>query len=225
MAVDDVYVGCSGTGGTTVLHVAPGVTNATDDGSEARPFRSLAAARDAMRHGAGIGTHRVVLLQGADYYLDATFELGSQDSGSPDATITYASNPSDGRRARVSGGKLIPPEAFDTVTVPSGASGVLATSLFSLGLDAATLGALDNPWPSSKLELFYGGAPMTLARDPNIAADGTWMWAGYETMSTVDETSFELRDASTSERWRAAHEGEGGELWLHCYCERRVPLA
>ena len=213
MAVDDVYVGCGGGAGSTVLRVAPGTASDADDGTELQPFRTLEAARDAMRRGAGAGGHRIVRLQAADYYQSSPLALDDRDSGTVDATITYMSDPADGgRQARVSGGRAVPTSAFSATAVPSGVQGVLAASLFALGVEPAALGALANPWPRAKLELFYGGRPMTLARDPNIAANGTWLWAGYENMSVLSDLSFRLNDPATGARWRAAHETEGGEL-------------
>ena len=219
MAIDDVYVFCPDATGGTTLHVAPGTPASTDDGSAARPFRSLGTARDAMRYGHGAGTNRTVLLSGADFFLTSPFVLGPSDSGTPTSTITYRTNPSAPHQARVSGGVVVPASAFTAVSVPSGASGVLKASLSALGIGASSLGGLRNPAPSTILELYYDGAPMTLARDPNIAPNGTWMWAGYENvqLDASDPTmSLLLSDAPTGTLWKTVKD-HGRELWLHGY--------
>ena len=77
--------------------------------------------------------------------------------------------------------------------------------------------ALANPYPKSKLELFWNGKPATLARDPNIANNGTWLWAGYEAMKVQSNTSFTLEDARGA-LWKKAVESEvksAEGLWLH----------
>ena len=37
--------------------------------------------------------------------------------------------------------------------------------LLAHGVNASSLGALGHPYPTKKLELFYGGKPMDLARE------------------------------------------------------------
>ena len=138
-----------------------------------------------------------------------------------DAGIRWESDPSSPARARVSGGVAVPASAFARAVGPTGVP-LLKASLFDLGLNASALGALKNPYPSAKLELVYGGAPMVLARDPNVAPDGTWTYAGYEAMRTVNatgtnetsNTTFALDDAASGARWAAAL-ADGDDLWLH----------
>lgn len=48
---------------------------------------------------------------------------------------------------------------------------------------AFQLSLISDPWDN--LELFVDGKPQTRARYPNIAANDTWMWSGYENMRYV----------------------------------------
>ena len=68
--------------------------------------------------------------------------------------------------------------------------------------------------PAHKLELFYGGRPMTLARDPSIAPNGTWQFTGYDAAVPLDNSSLALDDAAYGARW-AAGLADGDDLWLH----------
>ena len=217
---------------TALLHAHSEPTRFVVDGSSnaaSGSFRTLEAARDAIRAGKGRGTPKQVFLRAGVHALTRPFELDARDAGSPGAPITYATHPDDlsrGSIARVSGGVRVPPSAFQPVSVPSGASGVLTADLIPLGLNVTSLGAMGCPYPKSKLELFYQGAPMTLARDPNVGTDplSTWHWVGYENASRVDDLTLSFADVATAKRWSAAmstavqqEEEDSPSLWLHGY--------
>ena len=179
----------------------------------------LEATRDALR-AAGRGARRVLLRADKPIHLTRPFTLDARDSGNFGSPITYETHPDDvarNRFARISGGLRVPPDAFKPATVPSGAAGVLVADLVAIGLNLSSLGSLASPYPTAKLELFYGGRPMTLARDPNIDNDSlsTWKWVGYENATRVDDLALDLAD-SRVDRWRSALNGSG-ELWLHAY--------
>ena len=203
----------------TTLYVDAAASASDADGTSARPFSTLHAARDALRSGVGRNTPRRVHVRGEHFLTE--FALDARDAGSAAAPIEYASDPSSPARARVSGGVAVPASAFARAVGPTGVP-LLKANLFDLGLNASALGALKNPYPSAKLELVYGGAPMVLARDPNVAPDGTWTYAGYEAMRTVNatgtnatsNTTFALDDAASGARWAAAL-ADGDDLWLH----------
>jgi len=172
-------------------------------GTQERPFTTLEQARDSIRNDARRSAEPTTVYVMEDMYLDAPFTLDSRDSGTAEAPVTYASyfpgGAVDAKKKKVSGGKLIDPKSFKPVMLPSRIPGGFVTELFSQGLNTSELGALGNPYPTSKLELFLNGMPMTLARDPNIADDPlkTWMWAGYENMTEIqdDNTTFTLHDS------------------------------
>jgi hypothetical protein len=161
-------------------------------------FGNVFEARDAIRRGVGKGTKRIVYLSSdVDHVLKEPFELEAIDAGSTDAPIVYTSSSSHSA-ARITGGVDIPTTAFQPASVPSGVQGVVKANLFDCcGINETDLGKMANPYPSSKMELFYDLKPSVLARHPNIAEDGTWMWSGYEnfTKNHLTNSTFELADA------------------------------
>lgn len=196
------------------------------DGSVDRPFPSLELARDALRTGLGRGTQRVVYLRGGDYHLQQPFRLDARDSGdSSHASITYRAYPGDPVPPRLTGGIDVPASMFKPVNLPSGTKGAFVVNLFALGLKESTLGDVASPYIRNKLELFYNGKPMLLARHPNVGTDSlaTWMWSGYENMTaTSSEESFMFHDTAAASLWRsalseAAARKETYSLWLHGY--------
>ena len=139
---------------------------------------SVTAARDALRALQPLppGGATVLLHEGTH----RPFELaGEIDSGRPGAPIVYAAAP--GERAVVSGAVTIPASAFKPWP---DRKGVVAADLAALGITADDLGSMQYPTSEGnmnfgscqhdKAELFFGGDAMTLARYPNLAADGSW---------------------------------------------------
>ena len=121
---------------TSVLHVvapAPGQSDdfsssARADGSRSAPFRSVAAARDAVREmqtlpAGGLEVH----LHGGTH---APFGLGPADSGRAGAPVVYMAAP--GEHALVSGGVPVPGDAFKPWS--DGPPGVLRADLSALGV-------------------------------------------------------------------------------------------
>eukprot|EP00937_MAST-01D_sp_MAST-1D-sp2_P005041 g5041.t1 len=191
------------------------------DGSPMRPFATVEHARDALRSGAvGSGERVRVLLRGT-HALPRPLVLDARDARDAASAVTYATAPGEAEPAQLLGGVVLPASAF---TPAPGLDGVFRANLFEHGVNASELGALASPYPSSKLELFYGGRPMHLARDPNIGTDAlaTWRWAGYEnatgaSVTAEGSTVIDFADAARAERWRAAAAGAGADLWLHGY--------
>jgi parallel beta-helix repeat protein len=86
------------------LHVATNGQD-TNPGTAAQPLRTLEAARDAVRKRADRAQPVSVIVHNGTYRLTQPFTLGPQDSGTPQATITYrAAQPG---KAIVSGGRAI----------------------------------------------------------------------------------------------------------------------
>ena len=167
--------------GATVLRVTPAGATAVNDPLR---FDSVHAARDALRAGLGAGTERVVSVAG-DHHLAAPLELDERDSGEPGAPIRWvgAGDGRDGaeekKPTRLSGGIAVPFASWTPYTAPGGQKGVKA-ELFPLGFNQTGIGCANNNPSDSCAELFVAGKPATIARSPNIAKDGTWMWYGYE---------------------------------------------
>ena len=68
-------------GDATAVYVATDGSDETGDGTEAAPFRTVAAARDAVRDmiAAGLEGDVEILIKGGTYYLDEAIELGQDD--------------------------------------------------------------------------------------------------------------------------------------------------
>ncbi len=88
------------------FHVAPN-GNDTNPGTEAAPFASIAAARDAVRKrvGAGLKKDVKVLIAEGVYELPETLTFTPDDSGTADHSITYEAQP--GKKVVISGGRKI----------------------------------------------------------------------------------------------------------------------
>ncbi|KAL1521884.1 hypothetical protein AB1Y20_021535 [Prymnesium parvum] len=178
---------------------------------------ALAHARDSLRAVLPAGTRREVHLSAGIHFLSAPLRLDARDSA------VYATAPEDaarGRYAHVSGGVRVPASAFTEAEVPSGARGVFVADLLAAGLNATALGGMGTgQYPTAKLELFYGGEPQVLARDPNLGADAsrTWQWAGYDKVK-VDGLSLLLDDGVRGALWQQAlADAPDRALWLHGY--------
>ncbi|MFC5529376.1 right-handed parallel beta-helix repeat-containing protein [Cohnella yongneupensis] len=92
--------------GTLVNYYVSPHGDDTAAGSEAAPFATLERARKQLR-GAGVAGKRsaTVWLREGTHYLEQTFTLLSEDSGTADAPITYRAYP--GERPVVSGGRRL----------------------------------------------------------------------------------------------------------------------
>jgi len=133
------------------------------------PFRSLGAARNAIRklkRAGGLPPAGVVVsIRGGFYSRNKPFELTSQDSGNAQARIVYRAYP--GETVRIAGGVIIKKfrplgqKGETTRIAPAARDHVLVADLKAAGIT-------DYGSPAGRgLELFYNGEPMTLARWPN----------------------------------------------------------
>lgn len=154
-----------------VFHVAPTGSDEAD-GSEARPFRSLEQARDAVRalkkSNAGAlpqGGVRICIT-GGDYPA-APLALTSEDSGTADAPVIYQAKPGQmpvfRGGVKIAGWKPIADAKVRDKLDAAVRGRVLAADLKPLGVsdlgDATDL--------RKRPELFVDGVPQTLARWPN----------------------------------------------------------
>ena len=125
----------------TVLRVRAsgprGAAEAAADGSAARPFRSIHAARDHLRmlrrRNANLGA--VTVLIGAGRY--PPLELQPEDSGTVSAPVTYQAERSDGS-ALISAGVHIPASSFSPW---AGHAGALKADLSTLPIELGALGS------------------------------------------------------------------------------------
>eukprot|EP01046_Picozoa_sp_COSAG06_P076672 COSAG06_NODE_24577_length_658_cov_1.550984_1_plen_194_part_01 len=158
----------------TVLHVrattaAGGDTSAAwdplADGSAARPFHTIEAARDALRsRHLHTGGATVVIHGGVYGPLTLDPSLDSGRSGSP---IAYVA--AENSTAVLSGGVTVPRSAFRPWR-----GAVLRADLAALGITSAQLGSMNqsgaglvNGCVNRKARLVLGDKTMTLARYPN----------------------------------------------------------
>lgn len=207
------------------FHVATDGNDA-NPGTEAKPFASLEAARDAVRKLAHREQPVRVWIRGGLYQRDRGFELGARDAGTPDAPTIYESYP--GEVARLVGGralrgwkpvtdesvlKRLPQEARTKVLVADLSE--LSATAFG-GLSSRGFGRPSSP---SHSELFYAGQPMTLARWPN---EGAWeKIAGYpEASAQPDSHGGKYGDLKAGFRY-AGDRPRGWQsstnIWVHGY--------
>jgi hypothetical protein len=159
------------------VHVAPAGDDASGDGSAAKPFATLARARDEVRaikkRGEVKGAIGVLVAPG-EYRTSQTLTLTKADSGSDGAPVVYRST-EPGKAVLYGGTRLT---GFTPVTdpvilarLPEEARGhVRQCDLKALGVndygELTVRGFGQKPSPPT-LELFFDGRPMTLARWPN----------------------------------------------------------
>ena len=211
-----------------ILHVAPPSSAEQQptqshqrDGSAAAPFLTVTHARDRIRalqpvHGATVVLH-------AGVHQPFTLD-GHLDLGRPGHPIVYAG----GDGATISGSVSIPPSAFQKWS--GGAAGTYMADLGALGITTAMLGGMQYPGSMSfgscqhdKAGLFYGGEAMTLARYPNIAADGSWKFlyadkAGkFGRASKTDGGAWFLMKVGPNASRIAGWAARDSAAWLHGY--------
>jgi hypothetical protein len=154
----------------------------TDPGSFARPFLTLERARAALRSvpaGMRFGGGDTVWLRGGTYRLDSTFTLEVADGGMASRRVVYSAWP--GEEVRISGGEIIPQNAFkplaavgmDSRIQPVVRRHVLQANVKALGItDFGVHRQYGHGLPvvPAPLELFYNDRPLPLARYPNSGA-------------------------------------------------------
>lgn len=171
LAATDLYVAPNGRDNWSGR--SPALNAASEDG----PLATLEAARDTvrrLRQSGKLSDGVTIWIRGGDYYRDTTFQLTSDDSGTPSAPIVYRAYRSE--KPRLIGGKQIP--AWKPVTDPAILERLSENARFHVQqADLKALGLADfgmqtrrgfvgSPAPPP-MELFFDARPMTLARWPN----------------------------------------------------------
>ncbi len=190
------------------------------------PFQTLERARDEVRKrkaaGAPAEKSFTVVFRGGAYSLSQTFQLDSQDSGTPQAPTLYLACP--GEQVILTGGPAIPPAAFqpvtDTATLdrldPAARTHVLQADLQPLGItDLDSFPVKFQGIPAAP-ELFCNNQRMTLARWPND---------GWATIAKIIDSGANPREGDTAANGgifeyagdRPSRWNTQSGVWLHGY--------
>jgi hypothetical protein len=191
-------------------YLSPAGSDASGDGSAARPWATVAHARDAIAPALpGMTGDVTVLLRGGLYPLNDTVTLGPRDSGRNGHSVVYASYP--GEAAVLEGGVRV------TGWAPWGAGGVWSAPLPA----AAVAGGRAPPrdvyiGPDRVNETFLG----------NDTAYGYTLLSPADTEITpwgyVTNNSDLLAAAAAQEAACASAGGGGGAPWSDPACARDV---
>jgi hypothetical protein len=150
------------------------------------PFATLERARDEIRKLRKSGSLPpngvAVSLRGGNYFLNHSFELTAEDSGTPAAPVIYQAW--KGEAVHLLGGKKLTAKNFATISDPAKASRLNPTAVGKvLQLDLQSLGLTHaGPFPpvfsdsGGLFELFFNGDRMPLSR---------WPDEGYTTIKEV----------------------------------------
>jgi len=196
-------------------------------GTESSPFRTLEAARDALR-ARNTASGVTIWIHGGVYERRRTFTLDARDSGTPDAPVVYRADPR--ARVRMTGGMIVPEEAIARVTDPTVLGRVSADIRDRLvRVDLAALG-IENPGQfkprgfglpqqPAPMEVFFNKQRLEIARWPN---DGWAVMASFpeDTVNLIGsggkvrgkDTDRFFFDGDRMERWR-----DTGDLWVYGY--------
>lgn len=191
----------------------PAPTVKKDDG----PFATLEGARDAIRARKRAGklpdSGVTVRIRGGLYPREKSFELTSQDSGTPAAPVVYRAYRDE--PVRLAGGRAVgdfrpvTDEAVRARLDPAARDHVLQADLKGQGI--GEFGSLRRrgfglPVAPSGLEVFFQGRPMTLARWPNDA------WTKI-VAAPAGQTGGKLTyEGDRPRRWQ-----DSDDLWIHGY--------
>ncbi len=171
-----------------VLHVAPAGSD-DGDGSEARPFRTIERARDAVRTlkkscGGVLPKGGVrILIGGGSYRIERPLTLGAEDSGSVESPVIYRAKvgqvPVLHGGVRITGWNSIADPKLGDKLDPSIRGRVLEADVKGLGVtDLGDATALRR-----RPELFVDSEPQTLARWPNEGFVTTGEILGTDTLT------------------------------------------
>ncbi|MGW8566976.1 Ig-like domain-containing protein [Isoptericola sp. NPDC055881] len=215
----------------TTLYVSP---SGDDDakGTQQRPLATLEGARDAVR-ALSKGQRKkgvTVYLREGTYERSSSFRLGPEDSGTPDAPVTYASYP--GETATLTGGKELPYDGFapvtdqgvlDRIVETSARDDVLQIDLGALGIDDYGQLSRHGYWKANDvsttppMELYVDGEDMTLARWPNAGAakDTVQMNKIVDAGPTKDDADLQERGGTFSYSYnRPQYWTQAKDIWL-----------
>jgi hypothetical protein len=139
-------------------------------GTTAKPFATLARAREAARKASANGLPAggiAVVARGGEYPVKECFKLGAEDSGTPERPVVYRAWPGESPRfsggARLSGFQVVRDQAVLNRLPPEVRGKVWQANLRALGItDYGTVAGR-----GTRAELFFNGRPLPLARWPN----------------------------------------------------------
>ncbi len=175
------------------LYVSLSGNDATADGSAAKTFATLAAARDYVRKLDKTWYSSITVHVGAGEYMNTYFNLSVEDAGTETCPITYigdgeqASILNAGISLKLSDFKPVTDEATLARLCDDAKANVVCVKLSDYGVTAEQYGGIyargvyctavfydDGQYTGgSACELFYNGRRMTLARYPNEGWLGT----------------------------------------------------
>jgi hypothetical protein len=196
--------------------------NDADAGTKEKPFVTLQRARGALREAKKAGplkTGAIVWISGGVCWMDKTFTLDAQDSGTAETPVVYRSAP--GQKVRMVGGKHLPSGVFKPVTNvavlrrldPSAHGKVMQVDLKALGITDygrfTRRGGIERNILPAAMELFFNDRPMPLARWPND---------GFVTIAAVPDGPKGERfvyEGDRPKRWSRAD-----DIWVHGYFNR-----
>lgn len=193
------------------LHVdCSGGSDVLGDGSASAPLASPSAARDVIRSLQPLASDVVVVItgtcvpsnpDGSHNFSLPVLTLSAVDSAPQGRSVTYTAS-----AAVFMGG--IPLDDWQTYQGP-----VLQTRIppaaLKAGLGSITAGNFGT-CTNSASGLFFNDAPMTLARYPNVLANGSWAWLTID--SVADAGTFAFNDVDGR-----AKEWDASQGWLHGY--------
>ncbi|MDR2115979.1 MAG: right-handed parallel beta-helix repeat-containing protein [Planctomycetaceae bacterium] len=197
------------------FYVAPNGTS-QNSGTKSEPFGTLESARDAIRakrNDKSIQPNEsvTVYLAAGKYFLNKSFELKQEDSGTEKNPILYCSENPHG--AELIGGFAIPASAFKKIDDPvilKRLDPAVHDKVFVADLNTLNIPAMKQ-WanqfkgrPNTPPELFFNEEPMTVARCPNHT------WAGFKT--TLDNGL--QHDEKTDENNKKVAE-KAGVVFVH----------
>ncbi len=167
--------------GAADIYVSP-TGDDGQDGSLARPLKSLEAARDRIRAARDAGKlakeEVTVWLRGGDYVRDDTLQLTKADSGSAEYPVVWRAYEKE--TVRLLGGRRL--TDFQAVSEPAVVERLEAAARAAVReVDLRALGITEygewasrgfaRPTVAAHCELFIDGVPMMVARWPN---EGEW---------------------------------------------------
>jgi hypothetical protein len=177
--------------------------NDAQAGTKNQPFKTLEAAREAVRK-SDHAEETIVWLRAGVYERATPFELTAEDSGRPGKPVTYRACPDE--EVRIVGGRQI--NDWKPVTDEAILKRLEAQARGKvLQADLNAAGIRDYGQVKSRgLELFFEDRPMTLARWPN---------EGFVTITgLVEPDTVNVRGTKGSRTGKFMYEGDRPKRWL-----------
>ena len=107
-----------------IIYVATTGDDVNGDGSQTKPYKTIAKAKEVVRALPKIGGDIVVQIADGFYSLDETLTFDANDSGSENCTVRYEAAP--GAKPVVSGGKMLEKGVWEVATNLTQTNGLTA---------------------------------------------------------------------------------------------------